>query len=313
MGIKCNMNDIGLVLSLLEQVLGSSYRLKNEEVQFFCPKCNHHKRKLQINLLNGKSHCWVCNFSAHTVPQLFYKINASKQFIKQANKLCQEHNSYESERGQGNVHNISLPKEFKPLWKKSNDIIYKHAITYLINRNIGIYDIFRYGMGYCDSGIYQNRIIIPSYNEEKQLNYFIARDIFPNSKMKYKNPPVTKNVIIFELFINWKMPLILCEGVFDAIAIKRNSIPLLGKVPSRELIKAIVKNKAKDIYIALDSDARQDALKLVELFNHFSINVRLIDLKEKDPSELGTETIWKKIDNTPVSTFSDFIKGRLYG
>ena len=34
-------------------------------------------------------------------------------------------------------------------------------------------------------------------------------------KFKYKNPPVSKNVTIFENHINWKKPITLCEGVFD--------------------------------------------------------------------------------------------------
>ncbi len=35
--------------------------------------------------------------------------------------------------------------------------------------------------------------------------------------------------IPFEIFINWNSPIIRCEGMFDAISIKRNAIPLLGK------------------------------------------------------------------------------------
>ena len=43
-------------------------------------------------------------------------------------------------------------------------------------------------------------------------NYFIGRDFF-NSKLKYKNPRVSKDVIGFELFVNWNLPIVLCEGV----------------------------------------------------------------------------------------------------
>jgi hypothetical protein len=38
-----------------------------------------------------------------------------------------------------------------------------------------------------------------------------------------------KNIIGFENMINWNVPIVLCEGAFDAIAIKRNAIPLFGK------------------------------------------------------------------------------------
>ena len=45
--------------------------------------------------------------------------------------------------------------------------------------------------------------------------------VFTEEKFKYKNPPVSKNVTIFENHINWKKPITLCEGVFD-VSIKRN-------------------------------------------------------------------------------------------
>jgi hypothetical protein len=76
-------------------------------------------------------------------------------------------------------------------------------------------------------------IVIPSYSSEAKLNYFVARNFDPNSPVKYKNPPINKNIVPFELFVNWSSPLVLCEGPFDALAIKRNAIPLLGKAHTR--------------------------------------------------------------------------------
>jgi DNA primase len=259
------MHNPESIVSILEQALGSFYRLKNNETQFFCPKCNHYKRKLQVNLISGKSHCWVCNFSAHNVPQLLRKINASKALIKEAYAITGD-SSYRNNK-ETTEQSISLPKEFKPLWKSSKDIIYKHSLKYLKTRNISYGEIVRYGIGYCDSGIYANRVIVPSYDKNGTLNYFVARDIFPESTMKYKNPPISKDVVCFELLINWNQPIILCEGVFDAISIKKNAIPLLGKVPSRKLIKTIATENVNIIYISLDSDAKQDAVKLAEHFN----------------------------------------------
>ena len=87
-----------LLLDLLGRVLGSAYRLKESEVQFFCPKCNHHKQKLQVNLSNGKSHCWVCNFSAHTAPQLLQKINAPQSLIREVLELVGDYRDYRVEK-----------------------------------------------------------------------------------------------------------------------------------------------------------------------------------------------------------------------
>tara|TARA_Y100000310_G_scaffold341790_1_gene442143 strand:+ start:809 stop:1729 length:921 start_codon:yes stop_codon:yes gene_type:complete len=306
------VHNFQLLLNVLERAFGSCYRLKNNETAFLCPKCNHHKRKLQINLLSGRSHCWVCNFSAHTIPQLLQKTNASSELIREAYQITGQRSSYKTDK-EKTEWNVSLPEEFQPLWKKSNDIIYKHGLAYLKSRNINMQDIFRYGIGYCSDGIYKNRIIIPSYDKNGKLNYFIARDIFPNSKMKYKNPPISKNVVIFELLINWKQPLIITEGVFDAIAIKRNAIPLLGKFPSKELIKRIVEEKAKQIYIALDLDARKDAFKLSEFFMQFDITTYIVNIRDKDPSELGFHNFWKLTTQLDSTSFSDIIRGKLYG
>tara|TARA_R110000824_G_scaffold6062_3_gene27848 strand:- start:7372 stop:7992 length:621 start_codon:yes stop_codon:yes gene_type:complete len=204
---------------------------------------------------------------------------------------------------------------FKPLWEKTNDvdITYKHVMKHLMERKISMGDIIRYGVGYCDDGEFSNRIIVPSYDSTGKLNYFIARDIFPNSKMKYKNPTMSKNVVIFELLINWKMPVVLCEGVFDAMAIKRNAIPLLGKFPSRELIKRMIQERVKIVYIALDQDAKKDAIKLAEYLLSYGITPFSVNLQDKDPSELGFKKFWQLADGIKPSTFSERIRGRLYG
>ena len=72
--------------------------------------------------------------------------------------------------------------------------------------------------------------------------------------------PMAGSEIGFEYFINWNVPVILCEGIFDAIAIKRNAIPLLGKTIQKSLMKRIINSSVEKIYIALDKDAIKQAL-----------------------------------------------------
>ena len=168
-------------------------------------------------------------------------------------------------------------------------------------------------MGFCSSGGYSNRIIVPSYDEDGKLNYFVARDMFPNSKFKYKNPPMSKDTVGFEMFINWKEPIVLVEGIFDAITIRNNAIPLFGKFPSKTLIKRLVEKKVKIIYVALDEDAKKDAVKLTKFLMDYGIETYLLNMKDKDPSELGFTKFWEIVKNTKQSKFSDIIRGRLYG
>jgi DNA primase len=297
--------------SLLEKVLGSSYQMKNGENAFHCPFCNHHKKKLQVNLDTQKWHCWVCNKGGHKVSILLRKVNASRQIIKEALKLLDEYVSYSKDKEEVTEYQVSLPNFYKPLWIKSNDPLYRNALSYLQKRGIGSKEILRYSIGYCDGGEYRDRIIIPSYDADGKLNYFMARDMFPDSNFKYKNPPMSKDTVGFELFINWNEPIVLCEGIFDAISVRRNAIPLFGKFPSKTLVKRLIEKKVKKIYVALDEDAKQDAVKLTKFLMDYGIEAYLLELGYKDPSELGFENFWELTKNVKQSKFSDIIKGRL--
>jgi DNA primase len=123
-----------------------------------------------------------------------------------------------------------------------------------------------YNIGFCYNGLYENRIIIPSYDEEKRLNYFVARSYLSKTKLKYKNPEAQKEIIIFnEHLINWDETIYIVEGAFDSIFIP-NAIPMLGKFMSDHLFKKLYDN-AKKIVIVLDPDAWDDAERLYHRIN----------------------------------------------
>jgi len=301
------------LVKLLEKVLMKSYQMKNGEHAFHCPFCNHHKKKLQINTETQKWHCWVCNKGGYKIGILLRKINAPKNIISEVLKILGDYQGVSKEKEEITKYDVSLPQCYKPLWKPSEDPLYKNAIHYLKGRGIGPIDIVRYSIGFCSSNGYSNRIIIPSYDADGKLNYFMARDMFPNSKFKYKNPPMSKDTVGFEMFINWKEPIVLVEGIFDAIAIRNNAIPLFGKFPSKTLVMRLAEKQVKKVYVALDEDAKQDAIKLSKFLMDYGIKTYLLDMKDKDPSELGFTKFWEIVQNTQQSTFSDIIRGRLNG
>jgi hypothetical protein len=146
-------------------------------------------------------------------------------------------------------------------------------------------------------------VIIPSYDAEGNLNYFTGRSFEKEPFIKYRNPEASRDIIPFELFINW-ITLNLCEGPFDAIAIKRNAIPLLGKNIQQNLMKKIVTSKVEKIYIALDTDAQKQALKFAEYFINEGKEVYFMDLEGKDPSEMGFNNFTKLIQKTfPIDQY----------
>ena len=194
----------------------------------------------------------------------------------------------------------------------SDSVFNLHALRFLFKRGLSEEDILRYNIGYCTQGLYQNRIIIPSYDSDGILNYFIARDFYKGG-MKYKNPPISKDVIGFDLYVNWNEPIILCEGVFDAIAIKNNSIPLFGKTILPKLYKKIIEKRVRNIVISLDQDAFKDSLKMTNDFMDMGIDVRFVKLKGKDPSELGYEKMVSELFNSQRVNFKELMRMKLYG
>jgi DNA primase len=244
----------------------------------------------------------VCGKKGVKLITLFKQIGAPEEKLNELRSLVKS--SFKDEQIQTREE-IKLPDEFKPLSKiTENDIIGRHAILYLKKRGITKVDILRYNIGYCETGNFKNMIIIPSYDASGKLNYFTARNFDPNSPVKYKNPSLSRNIIPFEIYINWSSPLVLCEGPFDALAIKRNAIPLLGKNIQNNLMKRIVTSQVEKIYIALDKDAQKDALRFCEMLLNEGKEVYLVDLKEKDPSEMGFKNFTNLIQNTyPLTTY----------
>lgn len=302
------------IINLLSRVIGNTGKQlkKSNEYMFWSPFISHHKPKLQINVQTQKWHCWVSNQGGHNLFQLFKKLKASKEHFDELVELVGDKKYVKRNTNKEDKKIVRLPNEFKPLWKDGNSIIRKHAIVYLKNRGITLVDIIRYGMGYCEEGLYANRIIVPSYSSDGELNYFVGRDIYEGG-MKYKNPPVSKDVIGLDLFINWNEPIILCEGVFDAIAIRRNAIPLFGKTIPKSLMKKIYEKQVKQIYILLDSDAIMDSIKITDSLMKNGINVYYVNLSEEDPSDMGFKKVINLIKETKQTSFSDLMRMKLNG
>ena len=301
------------IVNLLNRVLGDSgVKLKKQnEFMYWSPFITHHKRKLQVNIQTQKWHCWVSNTGGRNLFQLFKRVNASREQFNELVELVGEP-KYSRVKKQDKKDLVRLPDEYKPLWNGGDGIVKRHALTYMYKRGFTDDDILKHNIGYCDEGKYSNRIIIPSYDSDGQLNFFVGRDFY-KSKLKYLNSFTSKDVIGFDLFINWDEPIILCEGVFDAMSFKRNAIPLFGKTMSKKLHKKILEQKVKKVFLALDDDAQVDAMKISEKLMNEGIDVRKIDLKNGDPNDIGFKKLTKMLGDTTETNFLDLMKYKLYG
>jgi len=302
------------IVYLLDRVIGSKgQKLKKQnEYMYWSPFISHHKPKLQINIVTGKWHCWVSSQGGHNLFQLFKKLSTTKEQYGELREIVGESSYGSTVVKKTTVQTVELPKEYQPLWNGGRGPEFENAKKYMFRRGITQEDLLKYNIGYCTDGLYNNRVIIPSYDEHGQLNFFVGRDIF-SSKMKYRNSPTTKDVIGFELFINWDEPIVLCEGPLDAMAIKRNAIPLFGKTILQNLNKKIIEKKVKTIYISLDTDAISDSLKMVDDFMRNGIDVYFVELTQKDPSDLGFTKMVDILKSTKKMKFSDLMRYKLNG
>ena len=309
--------DNTALLFLVESVLGKGQSTSKGNYAFKCPFCTHHKNKMEISLRTTAKrenfwHCWVCGAKGKTILTLFKKIKAPQDKIAELNILIVP-SKKEEHVAQGA---LELPKEFISLSdaveNKIAQIEAKHALKFLKKRGITQNDIIKYNIGFCKEGKYEYRVIIPSYDSLGKLNYFIARDYKEPSLRKYKNPPASaKDVIGWELYINWDAPIILVEGIFDALTIKRNVIPLFGKVLHDKLMKKLVESSVNRIYIALDADARKDALKQAEQLMSYGKEVYLVEMEGKDANEIGFEQFLNTIEQTKPLNLQSLLEKKL--
>jgi len=271
--------DYSGVIDILEDIFGD-YKFHNDyrgQISFDCPVCSYDikglehgdgKGNLEINYKHSVYKCWVCAESHETHGSLFKLIKrygTSKQLKKYQLLRPEDVDSPKKVYKQ-----VRLPKEFIPFKDVTLGLKltpqYKQAINYIRSRNITDEMIEKFNIGFCYQGPYEYRIIIPSYDKDKNLNYFIARSYLLKTKMKYKNPEIDKESLIWnEHLINWEEPIYIVEGAFDSIFLN-NSIPMLGKYMTQNLFDRLY-NLSKKVIIVLDPDAWSDAEKLYHKLN----------------------------------------------
>ena len=304
--------DYTFLLGSIENVLGKSQKRARDNYAFHCPFCNHRKPKLEINMVTneeGKNfwECWVCKSRGQSIYSLVKQLKLPKSEAQEVLKYVKKGLKYEYK----NDDVVELPKEFQPLVTASNTSIIANKIRkYLNERGLSHNDFIKYNIGYTTTGDYGGRIIIPSYSESNRLNYFVGRT-YEGAYFKYKNPEASKDIVFFENLINWDKPVILCEGAFDAMSIRRNAVPILGKSLSPALWKRLLTGKLTDIYIALDTDAQVQALEIAEKLIAAGFRVFLIELLGKDPSEMGFKQFTELVQNATELDFSKIMLQKL--
>ena len=314
----------------------------SEQLQVNCPRCQEReglskpdgKFNLEINTAKRMFRCWKCEdpkFSG-SLGRLV-RILGTKVDYELYKSLAGVFHDYIFDEDEKIHEIVKLPEEmifFSQMDVSDSD--HFEAYNYLVNdRMIDREKILKYRLGFCLTGKYARRIIIPSYDSNGEVNYFVARsyDKILGKKKPYDNPKSDKDSIIFnEGMINWDSTIYIVEGVFEMLSLPTNAIPLLGKTISKTLLLKL-KELKPHIIVILDLDAERDAINLIYLLKsiYYDCEERLKlvilpkglktenDKEIKDLDELrknkGNEEVVKSLRTARDLITDDYFKQKL--
>ena len=75
----------------------------------------------------------------------------------------------------------------------------------------------------------------------------------------------------------------------------------------------IMNSQVSQVNIALDTDAINDALEMCEYLISNGVEVRLLEMKDKDPSDLGFATVTQYINTSVPLTASLLMQKKIMG
>jgi len=253
-----------------------------------CPSCNKYGG-FYINIDSGAYLCNKCEFRSNSVIGLVAHVEGiswseARSFIfSKTIKLRRKSDVFSlSDRIRGiretdrNVDetffNVDLPDRYIPVFDEKRQQQWKIP-TYLKKRKIKSITVKKWGLGYCDGGKYENRLIIPI--DCPNGVSWTGRSM-GDQKPKYLNPPSANHS---SLLIGWNVSMItgdivLCEGPIDAISLWQMGVSVLGlggkELHDGQLSLLMTLSKNSAITIMLDPEETVAPYKIAERLSvHF--------------------------------------------
>lgn len=316
-----------MIVDWLETVIDDriQHTGNNREVHFNCVVCGESRHRMYVNLESGLVYCHNCGYKTNIIgliqyvegisfsraSAIFKDVKGNLMLPENISKDLVSNMFAEDLRKDLSKRAIPLPKEYTPLNPQKTNIMTRRAIKYLNSRKITNKQIVDHKMGFCMSGEYKNRVIIP-ITENGELRFWVARAISPDVKMKEKSPSdadyqISKSEVIFNIDRAAKKyhAAVISEGIFDSLSWGDIGISLLGKSLYQEQLNILLDYRellTDGLYIALDWDARDKATEMAEkLSEYFDVKMINIPKEDDDPNNYlqkhGKKAMWKLIES----------------
>jgi hypothetical protein len=201
--------------------------------------------------------------------------------------------------------------------EKSNNEYVKKAIQYCRSRLVSKTIWKKWYV--CEKGTFKNRLIIPFYNDKKDMIYYQGRSL-GDDYPKYLNKEDGKDDAIYNYYsIDKKKPVYVFEGIFDSLCIP-NSIAILGLS-----MTDVVQNKIDELdtkwIMDNDSSGIEKSKKLLKKGNYvflwkeflkdFGMSLDIKDMNEfkiKYMKQKDKKIVDKKFEEYFTNSHYDLIK-----
>lgn len=270
-----------------------------KELRVDCPFCEAIVGKadggqhLYVSMTGPVAHCFRCGWQGNYI-SLVMSVNGCTY----ADALLQLADAKPNVAGFGKVYSprglahttTNVPDGYRALagWSKVEGLERTAVMRYLLSRQGVTRPLISKHFGTV-AGTNRAWVLIDK-------NYWQGR-LITAGEPRYVNPPWPKGDAIW----NWQalqmyLEIIICEGVFSAIAAGPNAVAVLGKEVTGEQVQRLVRANRVKYIIMLDKGAEAAAEKLADdlkFAGHTgAIVVHYLDVGQPDDGVAGESVVW---------------------
>ncbi len=300
-------------------------RRKGEELVGYCPlhdERRYNKDAFSVNTARNIFHCFACGASGNVLDFVCQRENLEpreaalalqERFLSDQPEAAKERQPRQRAKEREDAKSAEASEDQvseggpvlvnPPLTFELKNLDSKHP--YPNDRGLDQKAIATFGLGYCNRGLMQGRIVIPLHNERGELVGYAGRwpGEPPEGEPKYKFPPkFHKSGVLFNLHRidaseAQDKGLIVVEGFFGVFRLWQsqfyNVVALMGTAltPEQERLLLGVLGERGKVVLLLDNDepGREATARIVERLVG-KVVVRVVDLgAASEPEELSVK------------------------
>lgn len=296
----------------MQSRLGDTTYAKNgQEVRVNCPFCfarigrEDSGRHMYVSLTKPVAHCFRCSWKGHHVSLVMSVDGCSYveaiRHMEQPPTNIGLFDALYSARGlvQAPAMEMRRPRGFVPMYDTSQECSqyeYCAVYNYLLSRNVPdvlLHENFGYVPGtqrawiLVDAGWWQGRLIV-------------------HGEPKYLSPPWPRGASLWNAkALDTFDDIVICEGVFSALAVGDNAIALCGKTMSDAQAARLVNANVSSYTLLLDSGAEESAYTMAKILTYtgFAGELSIQYMLEGDPADgtLGDKRLWSWEEEMRIS------------